>query len=167
MAAPILSLTYPLGAILILCGLAFFFNATWWCLHRTSRYLLAFALIVFGIVHFQVLTPIASLVPGWISWHRFWTVFFGVAFISAGVSFATGFLQRSAALGVGLIFALWTVTIHVPPVVNFLRTPGLPQDPDKWSDVFIVAALWGGSWALARDLRDRKELSFGADSNQA
>ena len=96
-------------------------------LHRTSRYLLAFALIVFGIGHFQILTPIASLVPGWIPWHRFWTVFFGVAFISAGVSFATGFLQRSAALGVGLIFALWTVTIHVPPVVNFLRTPGLPQ----------------------------------------
>src|SRR5437764_8405698 len=84
-------------------------------LHRTSRYLLAFALIVFSIAHFQVLTFIASLVPGWIPWHRFWTVFFGVAFISAGVSFATGLLQRCAALGVGLMFALWTVTIQVPP----------------------------------------------------
>jgi uncharacterized membrane protein len=136
-------------------------------LHRTSRYLLAFALIVFGIAHFQVLTFIASLVPGWIPWHRFWTVFFGVAFISAGVSFATGCLQRWMALGVGLMFALWTVTIHVPPVLNFFRTPGAPQDPDKWSDVFIVAALWGGSWALARDLRDRKDLSLGADSNRA
>ena len=135
-------------------------------LHRTSRYLLAFALIVFGIAHFQVLTFIASLVPGWIPWHRFWTVFFGVAFISAGVSFATGFLQRWAALGVGLMFALWTVTIHLPAVLNFFRTPGAPQDPDKWSDVFIVAALWGGSWALARDLRDRKDLSLGADSNR-
>jgi putative oxidoreductase len=136
-------------------------------LHKASRYLLAFVLIVFGIAHFQVLTFIASLVPGWIPWHRFWTVFFGVAFISAGVSFATGFLQRWAALGVGLMFALWTVTIHVPPVLNFFRIPGAPQDPDKWSDVFIVAALWGGSWALARDLRDRKDLSLGADSNRA
>jgi len=134
-------------------------------LHRTSRYLLAFALIVFGIAHFQVLTFIASLVPGWIPWHRFWTVFFGVAFISAGVSFATGLLQRCAALGVGLMFALWTVTIHVPPILNFLGTPGTSQDPDKWSDVFIVAALWGGSWALVGDLRDRKNLS--ADSNRA
>jgi putative oxidoreductase len=126
-------------------------------LHRTSRYLLAFALIVFGIAHFQVLTFIASMVPGWIPWHWFWTVFFGVAFISAGVSFATGFLQRWAALGMGLMFALWTLTIHLPPVLNSFRIPGATQDPDKWSDVFIVVALWGGSWALARNLRDRRD----------
>ena len=135
-------------------------------LHRTSRYLLAFALIVFGVAHFQVLTFIASMVPGWIPWHWFWTVFFGVAFIAAGVSFATGYLQRWAALGVGLMFALWLVTIHLPPVLNYLRTPGATQDPDKWSDVFIVVALWGGSWALVRDLRDRRDLSLGTDSNR-
>ena len=92
-------------------------------LHRASRYLLAFALIVFGIAHFQVLTFIASMVPGWIPWHWFWTVFFGVAFISAGVSFATGFLQRWAALGMGLMFALWTLTIHLPPVLNSSASP--------------------------------------------
>jgi len=33
-------------------------------LHRASRYLLAFALIVFGIAHFQVLTFIASMFSG-------------------------------------------------------------------------------------------------------
>src|SRR5437879_9934061 len=70
-------------------------------LHRASRYLLAFALIIFGTAHFQVLTFIASMVPGWIPGHWFWTVFFGVAFIAAGVSFAPGLLQRSAALGFG------------------------------------------------------------------
>jgi putative oxidoreductase len=126
-------------------------------LHRASRYLLAFALIIFGIAHFQVLTFIASMVPGWIPWHWFWTVFFGVAFISAGVSFATGFLQRWAALGMGLMFALWTVTIHLPPVLNSFCIRGATQDPDKWSDVFIVVALWGGSWALAHNLRDRRD----------
>jgi len=130
-------------------------------LERTSRYLLAFALIVFGIAHFQVLTFIAKMVPGWIPWHWFWTVFFGVAFISTGLSFATGILQRWAALGVGLMFALWTLTIHLPSLL------GAAQDPDKWSDVFIVVALWGGFWAIARDLRDRKDLSLGADSNRA
>src|SRR5437762_12294998 len=104
-------------------------------LYRMSRYLLAFALIVFGIAHFQVLTFIASLVPGWIPWPRFWTVFFGVAFISAGVSFAAGFLQRWAALGVGLMFALWTVTIHLPAVVNLFRTTGAPQATDTGPDV--------------------------------
>jgi uncharacterized membrane protein len=126
-------------------------------LHRASRYLLAFALIIFGIAHFQVLTFIASMVPGWIPWHWFWSVFFGVAFIAAGASLATGFLQRWAALGMGLMFALWTLTIHLPPVLNSFRIPGATQDPDKWSDVSIVVALWGGSWALARNLRDRRD----------
>jgi hypothetical protein len=65
------------------------------------------------------------------------------------------------------MFALWTVTIHLPAVLNFFRIPGATQDPDKWSDVFIVVALWGGSWALARDLRDRRDLSLGADSDRA
>jgi uncharacterized membrane protein len=136
-------------------------------LHRMGRYLFAFALFVFGIAHFQILTSIASMVPGWIPWHRFWTIFFGVAFIAAGVSFATGFLQRWAAIGVGLMFALWTVTIHLPPVLNFLRTPGAPQAPNKWSAVFMVAAHWGGWWAVARTLRDRKDLRLGVDSNRA
>jgi putative oxidoreductase len=136
-------------------------------LHRTSRYLLVFALVIFGIGHFQVLTFIASLVPGWIPWHWFWAVFFGVAFIAAGLSFATGFLQRWAALGVGLMFALWAVTIHIPIVLNYFRTSGATQDPDKWSDVFIVLALWGGSWAFGGDLRDRGDLSLGAASNRA
>jgi uncharacterized membrane protein len=133
-------------------------------LHTASRYLLAFALIIFGIAHFQVLTFIASLVPAWIPWHRFWTVFFGVAFISAGISFATEFLQRWAALGLGLMFALWAVTIHVPIVLNFFRIPGATQDPDKWSDVFIVVALWGGSWALLRD-RSRCQDSTSSPSH--
>src|SRR3984893_3866167 len=180
-----------LGVVMLLCGLAFdlprhpdLMSAPWrnnvlepiaigslawpargwggfpkW-LHRASRYLLAFALIVFGIGHFQVLTFIASLVPGWIPWHWFWTVFFGVAFISAGVSFATGFLQRWAALGVGLMFALWTLTIHLPLLPA-------TQDPDKWSDAFIVVALWGGFWALVRDFRDTKDLGSGVNSNRA
>jgi len=65
------------------------------------------------------------------------------------------------------MFALWTVTIHIPPVLNFFRIHGATQDPDKWSDVLIVVALWGGSWALGHDLRDRKDLSLGPGSNRA
>jgi len=115
-------------------------------LRRISRYLIAFALVVFGIAHFQILTPIASMVPAWIPWHWFWTVFFGVAFIAAGVSFTTSFLQPLAALGVGLMFALWTLTIHLPALLA-------KRVPDNWSDVFIVVALWGGFWMVAQTAR--------------
>jgi uncharacterized membrane protein len=117
-------------------------------LYRTNRYILALALIVFGIAHFQILPMIAGMVPGWIPWHWFWTVFFGVTFIAAGVSFTTGFLQRWAALGLGLMFALWALTIHLPAL---FRRPV----PDNWSDVLIVVALWGGFWSLVRDLRTK------------
>ena len=174
-----------LGALMLLCGLAFdvprhpnLMSPEWrtnvlepivigclaWLaaggipgwLHTTGRYLIALSLIVFGIAHFQVLTPIATMVPGWIPWHQFWVAFTGVAFIAAGVSFATGCLQRWATLGLGLMFAIWLVTVHLPPVLNYLHNPGAPQDPDKWSDVFIVAALWGGFWALARASRSQR-----------
>jgi len=128
-------------------------------LGRTSRYLIAFALVVFGIAHFQILTPIAGMVPTWIPWPLFWTLFFGVVFVAAGVSFATGFLQRCAASGIGLMFALWLLTIHLAPVLH------APHDPDKWSNVFIVAALWGGFWMIAPNLRGRKDLCSEPDSN--
>jgi hypothetical protein len=108
-------------------------------LHRASRYLLAFALIVFGIAH-----SLLTFIPcpaGFLHW--FWTVF-GVVFISAGVSLP----QFQRRLCVGLMFALWTVT---PSAAS------RNSRPDKWSDVFIVVALWGGSWALARTPHDPKE----------
>lgn len=121
-------------------------------LYRTSRYLLALALVVFGIAHFQVLTFVATLLPTWIPWHRFWTVFFGVAFIAAGASFATGYAQRWAAAGVGLMFATWVVTLHLPRTLGLYAIPGAIRNPDEWSSLFIALARWGGSWAITRNL---------------
>jgi uncharacterized membrane protein len=165
--------SFALGVVMLLCGLAFdvprhfdLMSVPWrtnvlepivigclaWLasvnvpawLHQASRYFVGFALIVFGIGHFQVLTMIANMVPGWIPWHVFWTSFFGVAFIAAGISFASGFLQRWAALAAGLMFVLWVLTIHLPALLA-------KQIPDNWSDVFIVVALCGGFWAVLVD----------------
>jgi hypothetical protein len=46
-----------------------------------------------------------------------------------------------------LMFAVWTLTIHLPALLA-------KQVPDNWSDVFIVVALCGGFWALARSEPD-------------
>jgi hypothetical protein len=119
-------------------------------LARGSRYLLALSLIVFGADHFLALAFIATLIPGWILWHVFLVAFFGVALIAAGLSIALNWLQRPGAGGIGLMFAIWVVTLHLPRVLGLYGIPGAPSDPNEWSSLFIAIGMWGGSWALAR-----------------
>jgi uncharacterized membrane protein len=117
---------------------------------RGSRYVLAVCLIVFGADHFLALAFIATLLPAWIPWHVFWVAFFGVALITAGLSIGLNFLQRWGAAGVGLMFGIWVVTLHLPRVLGLYAIPGAPGDPNEWSSLFIATALWGGLWVLAR-----------------
>ena len=117
---------------------------------RGNRYLLAVCLIVFGADHFLALAFIATLLPAWIPWHVFWVAFFGVALIAAGLSIGLNFLQRWGAAGVGLMFGIWVVTLHLPRVFGLYAIPGAPSDPNEWSSLFIATALWGGLWVLAR-----------------
>jgi uncharacterized membrane protein len=116
---------------------------------RVSRYLLALSLIVFGVDHLLAIAPIAELIPSWIPWHQFWIAFFGAAFIAAGLSLTFNVLERWAAASLGLMFAIWVFTLHLPRVLGFYGIPGAPRSPDEWSSLFIAVALWGGPWALA------------------
>jgi len=120
-----------------------------WLVHG-GRYLLMLCLIVFGVDHFLALGPIAALIPAWIPWHVLWVAFFGVVFIAAGLSIGLNFLQRWGAAGVGLMFGIWVVTLHLPRVLGLYAIPGALRDPDEWSSLFIAMALWGGLWALTR-----------------
>jgi uncharacterized membrane protein len=118
-------------------------------LERASRYLLALCLIIFGLDHFLALGFIATLLPSWIPFHVFWVAFFGVAFIASGVSIGLNVLQRWGAAGLGLMFAIWVFTLHLPRVLGWYGIPGAPHNPNEWSSLFIAIALWGGLWALA------------------
>jgi hypothetical protein len=120
---------------------------------RLSRYLLMLALVVFGVDHFLGLAFIASLLPNWIPWHLFWVAFFGAGFIAAGLSIGFDFLERWGATGLGLMFAIWVFTLHLPRVLGLYGIPGAPHSPAEWSSLFIAVALWGGPWALARQGR--------------
>jgi len=116
---------------------------------RGSRYLLGASLIIFGVDHFIVLAFIATLIPAWIPWRLFWSGFFGVAFIAAGLSIGLNRLSRAGAIGVGLMFGIWVVTLHLPRVLGLYAIPGAPTNPDEWSSLLIAVALWGGPWAIA------------------
>lgn len=119
-------------------------------LERASRYLLALSYIVFGVDHFLALAPIGTLIPNWIPWHVFWIAFFGAGFIAAGFSIGLNILLRWGAACIGLMYAIWVFTLHLPRVLGLYGIPGAPRSPDEWCSLFIAIALWGGPWALAR-----------------
>src|SRR5215469_447062 len=119
-------------------------------LTRTSRLLLGASMIIFGIDHFLGLAFIANFVPNWIPFHAFWVAFFGIAFIAGGISIALNVLLRWGAFGLGLMFGIWVVTLHLPRVLGLYGIPGAFHDADEWSSMFIAVALWGGLWAIAR-----------------
>jgi uncharacterized membrane protein len=119
-------------------------------LSLVSRYLLGISLIVFGVDHFLALIFIANLIPHWIPFHVFWVAFFGVAFIAAGLSIGFNLLSRWSSAGLGLMFAIWVFTLHLPRVLGLYGIPGAQRNPNEWSSLLIAIALWGGLWALAR-----------------
>lgn len=137
-------LTIACLALLLAVGAA---TQSW--LAHLSRYVIAVSLVVFGVDHFLALGFIANLIPGWIPFHKFWVAFFGVVFIAAGVSIGLNVLQRWGAAGIGLMFGIWVVTLHLPRVLGLYGIPGAPHNPNEWSSLLIAMALWGRLWALA------------------
>jgi hypothetical protein len=125
-------------------------------LARESRYLLAVSLIVFGVDHFLALAPIGTLLPPWIPWHIFWIAFFGAAFVAAGISIGLNIMLRWGAFCIGLMFAIWVFTLHLPRTLFGMYGGSGPHAPDEWSSLFIAIALWGGSWALARSQQNTR-----------
>ena len=122
-------------------------------LTRASRLLLGVSMIIYGIDHFLGMSFIVNFIPNWIPFHAFWVGFFGIAFIAGGVSIALNVLLRWGAFGLGLMFGIWVVTLHLPRVLGLYGIPGAFRDPDEWSSMFIAVALWGGLWAIARSER--------------
>jgi uncharacterized membrane protein len=125
-------------------------------LARASRWLFAVAMIVFGVDHFLGLAFIASLIPDWIPWHVFWVTFFGVVFIVAGAGIGLRILERWSWAAIGLMFAVWVLTLHLERTLGFYSIPGAIRDPDEWSSLFIAVGLWGGPWAIAAQANRRK-----------
>lgn len=126
-------------------------------LDHLARYVLALALIAFGVDHFLGLAFIGSLIPRWIPWHAFWIAFFGAAFIATGISLAFNILMRWSTACLGLMFMIWVLTLHLPTVLGIDVLPGPKRNlADLWSSFLIAVSLWGGFCALARSLKPRR-----------
>lgn len=118
------------------------------------RAIIGIAMIVFGVDHFIGIGFISALLPGWIPWHVFWVALFGVVFIAGALGIGFGFLDRCSWIAIGLMFATWVITLHLPRVLGLYGIPGAPRSPDEWSSLLIAVGLWGGPWAIASQHAD-------------
>jgi uncharacterized membrane protein len=114
-----------------------------------GRWLFAVSAVVFGITHFLILGFIASLVPAWMPWHMFWAYLTGAAFIAAGISIASKWLGRLAAIWLGIMFMIWFLLLHMPRLLGIYKVGGGLRNPNEWSSALIALGMWGGSWICA------------------
>jgi len=140
------------GAVLAIGLIALFLRGDWSSARGLDKLILAgpifyaAPLAAFGTEHFTQADSIASLVPEWMPWHRFWAYFVGVCFIVAPLSLVTKIQARLAASLLALTFFLFVVLMDVPAWV---------QDPkDRFALTLALRelAFSGGALALAASL---------------
>jgi len=105
----------------------------------------------FGTEHFTLTEAIASIMPAWIPWHRFWVYLLGTCFIAAALSLVTRVQARLAASLLALTFFLFVVLMDAPSWV---------QNPRNRFDLAIALrelSFSGGALALATSLTDERE----------
>lgn len=127
---------------------------------RWGRILYGVSLPVFGTLH--VIYVPAALVPPWYLWPVFWAWFTGVAMVAAGIGIVTGRLARLAALLMGVMYATFFVTLHLPRVICRLTMPCefLGGDPPlrlagsrpELTSFFVVLGMAGAAWIVAGTL---------------
>jgi uncharacterized membrane protein len=118
-----------------------------------GRFVFGACMVVFGVQHFMYVQFIATLVPSWLPLHVFWTYFFGVALIAAGISIFTGIQARLAAILLGAMFLLWVVVLHAP------RVAASPHNGDEWSSLFVAMAMCGSCFIIAAAAASKERSS--------
>jgi uncharacterized membrane protein len=100
-------------------------------LPRSGRFLLALPMLIYPVLHFVYMGFVERIVPPWIPWHPFWTVFTALTIFAAGLAIVTGKLLEPAAALLGLEILLFCLLIHL---FLLLRLPG---------DVWARGAMFG------------------------
>jgi uncharacterized membrane protein len=115
--------SYFVGGVIFVIGLiAIFLRGDWQKARGFDKLILfgpifyAAPIAAFGTEHYTLTEGIASLIPAWIPWHHFLTLFIGACFIAAALSLVTGVLSRLAASMLALNFFLFVMLMDVPPL---------------------------------------------------
>ena len=121
-------------------------------LTRIARVAFGLCLLVFGTAHFVYMNLTAPLVPKWLPpSQEFWGYATGVAHIAAGVAILTGVKARLAAVLLTIMFALFSLMVHIPMVIAD------PHNHWIWNENAVNLALIGAAWVVADSLaRDER-----------
>ena len=84
-----------------------------------------------------------NLVQTWLPAHAFWIYFTGTAMMAAGAAIATGILARIAGISLGVMFALFFLTLHLPRVLAAIH------NQDEITSMFVALAFSGISLIFA------------------
>jgi uncharacterized membrane protein YphA (DoxX/SURF4 family) len=116
-------------------------------LTRTGQIAFGICALLFGGAHFLYMNMTAPLVPKWLPpSQEFWAYATGVGHIAAGVAILTGVQARLAAILLTVMYACFTVLVHVPLLLadSSSRT--------NWSENALNLALIGAAWVMADSL---------------
>jgi uncharacterized membrane protein len=120
-------------------------------LTRVASIAFGLCLLVFGTAHFVYMNLTAPLVPKWLPpSQEFWGYLTGVAHIAAGVAILTGVQARLAAVLLTIMFALFSVMVHIPLVI------ATPSNHWYWNENAVNLALIGAAWVVADSLARRR-----------
>jgi uncharacterized membrane protein len=121
---------------------------------RIARCLYGACLIFFGIAHFVDVKDTIALVPYWLPDHLFWAYFTGSAFVAAGLSILAGVCDRLAVTLAAVQLALFLFLVWIPAIAR------RPDDPFRWSEAILNAALCAGAWVMADSYHRAHWLTF-------
>jgi uncharacterized membrane protein len=114
---------------------------------RLGRILFGVSLPVFGILHLYYAEGTATLVPAWYPVPLFWAMFTGVAHFAAGVSITEeGPLARLAATLIGVMFAAFVLTLHLPSQLEYANARA------EQTSLFVAIGMCGAAWIVAGSL---------------
>ena len=116
-------------------------------LTRVGQLAFGICALIFGTAHFVYLNLTAPLVPKWLPpTQEFWAYATGVAHIAAGVAILTGVQARLAAFLLTIMFASFSVLVHVPMLL------ATPSSHWIWNENAVNIALIGAAWVVADSL---------------
>ncbi|HEV2388646.1 MAG TPA: hypothetical protein VGS20_15480 [Candidatus Acidoferrales bacterium] len=148
--------SYSVGGAVLAIGLASILLRGDWQKARGFDKLILFGplfyaapIAAFGTQHFTVTEAIASIVPAWIPWHRFWAYLVGACFIAAALSLVTRIQARLAASLLALTFFLFVVLMDAPGWAHH------PRDRFALTLALRELSFSGGALALAASLTGR------------